>query len=82
MEQLDDTKYHLYFPDDDEVSNLSTDEFELIETEKNVQITKEVQVAYKTIYKRDETMWKGLIVTGIYENKCLVYFTQDIESKK
>ena len=44
VEQLDDTKYRLYFPDDD-VSDLGTDEFEPIETEKKTQIGKKVLVA-------------------------------------
>ena len=78
VEQLDDTNYRLYFPDDD-VSDLGTDEFEPIETEKKTQIGKKVQVAYKTRNGRDKTMWKGIIVTGIYENKCIVNFTQDRE---
>ena len=57
-----DTNYRLYFPDDDEVSDLDANEFKLIETEKNCQIGKKLQVAHKTKNGRDETIYERINV--------------------
>ena len=72
--------YRLYFPDDQEVAEVSRQEFEVIEKEHDSPIGKLVEITYKARNGQKE-FWKGVVVEILNETQYRVYFiaTQEID---